>query len=244
MTAESTEGIIDSYAPGSATPRSRRGAGRFAELPIAWAAFEFAAARHAGQYREIDHAPFIAHPVEVGQLLDCDGHPDEVIAAGLLHDLLEKTGTTSAELQRRFGTRIARLVESVTDDPSIDAYKSRKRELRDRVAHARPDTLAIFAADKISKVRELALLPASHLREPETVAKLAHYRASLTMLQQVARDLTLVDVLATELNHLLTPAVTRNRGDGATQGITRANRRKPQTRTTSARGPGQPCGGA
>ena len=129
-----------------------------------------------------------------------------------------------------------RWVESVTDDPSIDAYKSRKRELRDRVAHARPDTLAIFAADKISKVRELALLPASHLREPETVAKLAHYRASLTMLQQVARDLTLVDVLATELNHLLTPAVTRNRGDGATQGITRANRRKPQTRTISAAG--------
>jgi (p)ppGpp synthase/HD superfamily hydrolase len=65
VTAESTEGIIDSYAPGSATPRSRRGAGRFAELPIAWAAFEVAAARHAGQYREIDHAPFIAHPVEV-----------------------------------------------------------------------------------------------------------------------------------------------------------------------------------
>ena len=79
--------------------------------------------------------------------------------AGLLHDVLEKTGTTRSELQRRFGARVAGLVESVSDDPSIDDYESRKRELRDRVAHAGSDTVAIFAADKISKVRELALLP-------------------------------------------------------------------------------------
>ena len=90
---------------------------------MAQAALKFASARHAGQYREIDHAPFIAHPIEVGRLLHCDGQPDEVIAAGLLHDLLEKTATTSPELQRRFGARIARLVESVSDDPSIDDYE-------------------------------------------------------------------------------------------------------------------------
>jgi (p)ppGpp synthase/HD superfamily hydrolase len=80
---------------------------------------EFASSRHAGQYREIDHAALIAHPIEVGQLLVRDGQPDEVIAAGLLHDVLEKTPTTSPELQRRFGPRIARLVESVSDDRLI-----------------------------------------------------------------------------------------------------------------------------
>ena len=104
---------------------------------MAQAALKFASARHANQYREIDHAPFIAHPIDVGSLLRGDGQPDEVIAAGLLHDVLEKTGTTRAELQRRFGARIAGLVESVSDDPSIDDYGSRKRELRDRVAHGR-----------------------------------------------------------------------------------------------------------
>ena len=117
-------------------------------------------------------------------MLLCDGEPDEVIAAGLLHDVLEKTATTSAELHRRFGARIARLVESVSDDPSIGEYRSRKRELRDRVARGDSNTRAIFVADKISKVRELALLPARRLGETKVRAELAHYRASLEMLAE------------------------------------------------------------
>ena len=160
-----TEGIHTDEAPGAATARPRRAARQFAGLPIAQAALRFARARHAGQHREIDHAPFIAHPIEVGCLLRGDGQPDEIIAAGLLHDVLEKTATTSAELHRRFGAHIARLVESVSDDPSIGDYKSRKRELRDRVARADPGTRAVFAADKIAKVRELAQLPARQLDE-------------------------------------------------------------------------------
>ena len=81
--------------------------------------------------------------------------------------MLEKTATTSAELHRRFGAHVARLVESVSDDPSLADYKTRKRELRARVAHADPGTRAVFAADKIAKVRELALLPAEQLRTQE-----------------------------------------------------------------------------
>ena len=89
--------------PASPPERSRRAAEPFAGLPMAQAALRFARARHAGQRREIDHAPFIDHPIEVAWLLRRDGQPDEVIAAGLLHDVLEKTATTSAELRRRFG---------------------------------------------------------------------------------------------------------------------------------------------
>lgn len=48
------------------------------------------------------------HPIEVGWLLLCDGQPDEVIVAGLLHDVLEKATTTPAELRRRFGERGSR----------------------------------------------------------------------------------------------------------------------------------------
>ena len=128
----------------------------------------------------------------------------EVIAAGLLHDTLEKTATTRTELQHRFGTRVARLVASVSDDPSIGDRDSRKRELRDSVAHADPDALAIFAADKISKVRELALLPPSRLHETAIRAKLAHYRASLKMLRRVTPDGALVNRLDAELSRLLT----------------------------------------
>ena len=184
----------------------------FAGLPIARAALRFASARHANQSREIDRASFIAHPIEVGWLLRADGQPDEVIAAGLLHDVLEKTGTTPAELQRRFGARVAGLVESVSDDPSIDDYELRKRELRDRVAQADSDTVAIFAADKVSKVRELTPLPTSRLDGTTIRAKVAHYRASLEMLRGVAGNSALVDLLDTELNrvsHLRSPELAQ-----------------------------------
>ena len=204
--AEPTEGILDDDVADRAPDRS-------GGLPIVRAALEFASARHANQYREIDGAPFIVHPIEVGQLLDHDRQPDEVVAAGLLHDTLEKTTATSTELQQRFGGRVARLVESVSDDSTISDYESRKCELRDRVARAEADTIAIFAADKISKVRELTLLPAPRLDEPTTRARLKHYQATLEMLRTVAGDVAPVDRLEAELHQLLEPASHRSDHD-------------------------------
>jgi (p)ppGpp synthase/HD superfamily hydrolase len=229
--ADQTQGILNNEVPGSDTRRSRRTAERFAGLPITQAALKFASARHAGQSRESDHAPFIAHPIAVGRLLHRDGQPDEVIAAGLLHDLLEKTRTTSPELQRRFGARVAWLVESVSDDPSIDDHEQRKSQLRDRVAHAESDTLAIFAADKIAKVRELALLPPGRLHEPQTRAKLAHYRASLEMLRQTDANSTLVDLLDAELNRFVAPAGSGTNNDSATAAISNAKGSQHRART-------------
>jgi (p)ppGpp synthase/HD superfamily hydrolase len=226
VTSEQSWSTVTSEVPASPIERSRRAAERFAGLPMAQAAVRFARARHAGQRREIDHAPFIDHPIEVAWLLRRDGQPDEVIAAGLLHDVLEKTATTSAELRRRFGARIARLVESVSDDPSIRDYELRKRDLRDRIAQADIDTRAVFAADKIAKVRELALLPAWQLSERTTRAKVAHYRASLAMLRRAAGELALVDLLDAELEPLVAPTATTRRS---------RSRRADQTRRVKER---------
>jgi (p)ppGpp synthase/HD superfamily hydrolase len=181
---------------------------RFAGSPTTEAALAFASARHAGQYREVDRVPFIAHPIEVARLLSHDGHPDHVIAAGLLHDLLEKTATTRAELHRRFGGRIARLVTTVSEDPSIGDYEERKRDLRDRVARADSDALAVYAADKVAKVREQAMQAPSRRQDADSRAKLAHYRASLDMLRRVAGAAALVDRLDVELALLAAPATT------------------------------------
>jgi hypothetical protein len=67
--ADVTKGIDNDETLGSATARRQRAGGQFAGLPMAQAALRFARARHAGQRREIDHAPFIAHPIEVASLL-------------------------------------------------------------------------------------------------------------------------------------------------------------------------------
>ena len=188
-----TECTDTDTAPGPGRARRpRRAAGRFGGLPIGQAAMRFARARHSGQHRDIDNAPFIAHPIEVGRLLCGDCQPDATIAAGLLYDAFNQTATTGAEIHRRFGGRIARVVESVSDDPSLGDYKSRKRDLRDRVAPADPGARAVFVADKIAKVRELAPRAAWQLNKPKNRAKLAHYRASLETLRRVDGNTLLI----------------------------------------------------
>ena len=145
--------------------------------------------------------------------------------------MLEKTATTSAELHRRFGAHIARLVESVSDDPSIGDYESRKRELRDRVARSDSNTCAIFAADKISKVRELAQLPARRLGDTKVRAELAHYRASLEMLRRVDGDLSLVDLLDAELKLLVARGVSGARSAAPIASATSSKRSSCRTPT-------------
>jgi (p)ppGpp synthase/HD superfamily hydrolase len=163
------------------------------------AALAFADERHAGQRRAGDGAPFITHPVEVGWLLHEQDYPDHVIAAGVLHDVLENTDTDRAELELRFGAEVAQLVSCLSDDPSIADAVERKAALRQQVARAGPSAAAVFAADKVSKTRELH---ARALRGPLDRAdaiKLDHYRKSLTMLDALLPVHPLVIDLRREL---------------------------------------------
>ena len=131
----------------------------FRGLSKTQAALEFATRVHAGQRRKADGGPFIAHPLEVASLLYRVGAPDHLIAAGALHDTLEKTDTDASELRKRFGTRTARLVVAVSEDERISPYAERKAALRNQAAAAGEEALMLFAADKVSKARELRLYP-------------------------------------------------------------------------------------
>ena len=153
---------------------------------------------HADQRREVDQAPFVLHPLEVASLLSGREFDDEVVTAGVLHDIVEDTSVTRDDIERRFGTRVARLVAALTENPNIADYGQRKAALRDQVARADRDVHAIYAADKIAKVRELR---ARATQEPRVLhgRKLEYYRASLETLRGCVDGLTLVDRLEFEL---------------------------------------------
>lgn len=181
------------------------------ELPLAAEAFEFMAERHAGQVRKADSAPFLLHPLEVGALLHVFGYPERVIAAGLLHDILESSDTTVVELRMRFGLLIAGLVEAVSENPAVQDAVERKARLRRQVATAGSEAAAIFAADKLSKVREIRIRAACDARvtdDPTWRLKLDHYLASSRMLEQQLGAHPVVKALAFELEalHALPPA--------------------------------------
>jgi guanosine-3',5'-bis(diphosphate) 3'-pyrophosphohydrolase len=118
------------------------------------AAIAYAEERHAGQ-RRADGSPFILHPLEVASILYYAGAPDHLVAAGLLHDVIEKAGVSGGELERLFGGWVRELVAAVSDDDRITRYGARKAALRLQVAGAGEEALMLFAADKLSKLREL-----------------------------------------------------------------------------------------
>ena len=169
------------------------------EMPRTLAALEFADQHHAGQRREVDGAPFVMHPLEVAGLLHDAGYADDVVAAGVLHDVLEDTSARRSDLERGFGSEVARLVSAVTDDPSIEDPAERKAALRLQVSQAGECAAVIFAADKVSKARELRLMTTRRRVGREAQLKLNHYRESLDMLAELIPDHELVGQLRTEL---------------------------------------------
>jgi (p)ppGpp synthase/HD superfamily hydrolase len=135
----------------------------------------------------------------VAELLYRAGAPDEVIAAGVLHDTIEKAGATVGELQDRFGPHTTELVVAVSEDPDIPGYTRRKAALRDQVAAAGPEALMVFAADKISKVRELRAMRSLPKR------RLTHYRRCVELLERLLSDSPLVTQLRTEFDRVAAP---------------------------------------
>lgn len=170
--------------------------------PLTRAALDFAATSHEGQTRDSDSTPFVTHPVEVACLLHEAGYSDDVVAAGVLHDVIEDTDVEPRELEERFGPAVAALVASVTDDASIEDHAERKAALRAQVGRAGEETAAVFAADKVSKARELRMRLSNGRFERKDEAKLEHYEASLEMLDELLPGHELLERLRTELQAL------------------------------------------
>ena len=171
-------------------------------LPLAQQAVELAVELHAGQLRDSDGASFVMHPMEVASLLDRSHYPDYVVAAAVLHDVLENTDEELDDLEARFGPDVARLVALVSDDPSIPDEDARKDDVRDRVRAAGGYALAVYAADKVSKVREIRTALAAGAPWGGLERKLDRHRASLVMLDETMPESRLVELLRFEIEAL------------------------------------------
>lgn len=204
--------------------RQRTGSGSIAQdarpamrhaAALPGSARRFAARCHSRQRRQSDGAPFIEHPLEVARLLRAAGCSDVVVAAGLLHDVVEQADVSIAELRARFGPAVADLVQAVCGNADVDSYRLRKHLLCEQVRRAGGGAALLFAADKIAQVRELPDLVRRDQARSARVARghrahthidedhqlrLEHYHESLIMLRQVLAGHQLVTRLATELD--------------------------------------------
>jgi guanosine-3',5'-bis(diphosphate) 3'-pyrophosphohydrolase len=180
-----------------------------ARSPLVRSALEQARADHAGQVRNGSGGmPYVEHPVTVAARLDEHGYREEVLAAALLHDVVEDSETSLDELREKFGEEVAGMVGALTDDESIDAYRERKAEHRERVAAAGPDAHAIYAADKLTNtttLREAYAAEGDAVRSEFKIPlelKTEIWEEDLALLREKAPELPFLDPLEEELSLL------------------------------------------
>jgi (p)ppGpp synthase/HD superfamily hydrolase len=169
-------------------------------------ALEVARDAHAGQIRNGSGGmPYIDHPIAVAELLAEHDYGDDVLAAALLHDVVEESEVGVDQVRARFGEPVAGLVEALTDEVDVEDYEARKEVHRRHVEAAGPDALAIYAADKLTNIRALRGVYAEQgeaigdeLKAP-LGAKVAVWEADLDLLSTAAPDLPFLSHLADQL---------------------------------------------
>ena len=122
----------------------------------------YATVMHQGKVRKLVGTPYILHPLEVAQILATMTSDQDVITAGILHDIVEDTDGTLEEIEKRFGERVASMIasESETDYPGEQHDENWKRRKEDslKILKNTDDNgvRMLWLADKLANIRSQA----------------------------------------------------------------------------------------
>ena len=122
----------------------------------------YATVMHQGKVRKRKNIPVILHSLEVAQILGTLTEDREIIAAGILHDIVEDTSGTPDEIRHRFGDRVALMVDSETEEafPEEDREKSWQKRKQQSLLKLKESTdigvKMLWLADKLANMRSLA----------------------------------------------------------------------------------------
>lgn len=120
-------------------------------------ALQYAARLHAGQERKGTGVPYVAHLMSVAALVLEDGGDEDEAIAALLHDAVEDQGgqPTLEQIRRRFGQRVARIVEGCTDTDASPKppWRRRKEQYLAHLRHASTEMRRVSSADKLHNAR-------------------------------------------------------------------------------------------
>ena len=121
---------------------------------------EFAREAHKDQFRKYKKEPYIEHPIRVAKLVSTVPHTKEMICAAYLHDVVEDTPVNIAEIQKRFGDKVAGYVQELTDVYVKQDYphlnrKARKEKEVQRLSQISNEAKTIKLADVIDNTRDI-----------------------------------------------------------------------------------------
>ncbi len=121
-------------------------------------ALEFAMRAHKGQQRKGSSVPYIVHPIETALIAMTLTRDQDIIIASLFHDIIEDTRYSAKDIEDRFGSRIAHLVQMESENKrkgqdASETWKLRKQEFIDGLDEKSKDEKIIALADKLSNMR-------------------------------------------------------------------------------------------
>lgn len=117
----------------------------------------FATLAHAGQIRKNEpDKPKIVHPIAVANILKEDGADNNLIAAALLHDVVEDTKYTLEDIERNFGKDIAHLVDIASEPDKNKSWEERKQHTVRNAKMLELREKKLLAADKINNIEDIA----------------------------------------------------------------------------------------
>jgi GTP pyrophosphokinase len=171
-----------------------------ADLSHVREAFDFARLAHGDQKRK-DGTPFITHPLAAAEIIAEMSLDEESIIAALLHDTVEDTGITHEDIEKKFGTEVAELVEGVTKLTRV-TYSNKEDEqmenLRKMLIAMAKDirVILIKLADRLHNMRTLEYQSEEKQREKaletmEIYAPIAH-RLGMQKIKWELEDLSIM----------------------------------------------------
>lgn len=116
-------------------------------------AFMFALDVHAKQTRK-DGKPYITHPFSVAYQLAKNGADDDLICAGLLHDVVEDGKVAPEEIRSAFGDEVLRIVLFDTEDKTL-SWRQRKEKTIDALKNCDLKCAMLICADKLSNLLDI-----------------------------------------------------------------------------------------
>lgn len=109
---------------------------------------------HAGQVRKDAGSPYVIHPYMATLVLASHGFGEKVLAAALVHDVLEDTQVTAEQLEELLGKEVLAIVQVLTEDKSLP-WEARKERYIEAIRTASPEAKAVSLADKIHNLESL-----------------------------------------------------------------------------------------
>ncbi len=117
-------------------------------------AIRIAGRAHEGQKRKGADLPYVTHVFAVALLLAGRGFPEDIIAAALVHDVLEDTDFPEDELRAQMGPSVMEIVDAVTNDEALPWEEKKMKYIR-TVKNGPEGAKAVAAADKIHNAESL-----------------------------------------------------------------------------------------